>query len=306
MGSIKSTKYLLGIMLGCCLLLILGAGCGSGGAGSISFSSNATIGLPGDHAGNTSAGSVTVLPSSGGCTDSTYLPNFATADDPATGLPNHLYHWTHFPLNVYIVSSNLATPDRITQATDGFSWWSQALGVIGKFNLVNSSTQANIIVQFENMGLTNYGAITNYTVNGNGEMQNATITFNMTYLTSVPNIAPVAAHEFGHALGLAGHSPNDTDVMSVSANVYNLTGLSQADINTMKTAYCGVSLTVSGSKAAAQRLYSGSIPFLGTASKPVTHPRSELHKHTEQLIAPFGGRFSEGKKTESQLIDPLP
>jgi hypothetical protein len=275
---------------GFCLLLALLAGCGSGGTGSLPFSSSATIGLPGDHAGSSASGGVTVLPSSGGCTDSTYLPNFAAADDPATGLPNRLYHWTHFPLNVYIVSSNLATPDRIAQAMNGFSWWSQALGTVGQFNLVSSATQANITVQFENMGLTNYGAITDYTVNGSGEMQSATITFNMTYLTGVPSIAPVAAHEFGHALGLAGHSPNDTDVMSVSPNVYNLTGLSQADINTMKTAYCGVSFTVSGRKASEQRLYSGSMPFLEMVRKPVSNPHRILRRHIEKLLAPFGGR----------------
>jgi hypothetical protein len=46
----------------------------------------------------------------------------------------------------------------------------------------------------------------------------------------------VAMHEFGHALGIWGHSPDSRDIMSVDPET---SSVSIADVNTLKLAYSG-------------------------------------------------------------------
>ena len=177
-----------------------------------------------------------------GCRNTSYTPNFANGIDPSTGLPNRLYHWNHFPLKLFIVASPQSNAMLVQQAETGFNWWVTGTAGLVTYQIVNDPAQADITVTFENRGYTNYGAITDYSVNSNGEVTKATITFNMTYLSSVANIEPVAAHEFGHALGIAGHSSNPADVMYDGSSTYSKTALSTADVNTLFTAYCGYGL----------------------------------------------------------------
>ncbi len=211
------------------LLVVSLTGCGSGG-GSVA-------GLV--PTGKTATGSTAV---GAGCRNTSYTPNFASGVDPATGQPNRLYHWNHFPLKLFIVSSPQSNSVLVQQAEAGFNWWVTGTSGLITYQVVNDPSQADITVDFENRGYTNYGAVTDYSVNSNGEVTRATITFNMTYLSTVANITPVAAHEFGHALGIAGHSSNPADVMYDGEATYSKTALSTADINTLFTAYCGYAL----------------------------------------------------------------
>ncbi len=213
--------------------ILLLTGCGSGGG-------IAPIQAPGKTVSDLSGTGSTV--SSAGCRNTSYQPNFANGTDPISGLPNRLYHWAHFPVTVYITPSSLVSQQRINQVLNGMNWWVTATGSMVTYQVVNSAAQANIVLQFQNAGYTSYGAITSYSVNGNGEMQRAVTTFNMTYLNQVLDISPVAAHEFGHALGIAGHSDNTADVMYPGASTYMLTSLSSRDVNTLLTAYCGIGI----------------------------------------------------------------
>lgn len=218
----------------------LAAGCGGGGGGVSPLTSAGQI--DGPTAGSPGAVSASTASLPRGCTISTYAPNFAADTDPVTGQMNLLYHWTHFPTRVCFPPGDLGTPALRAQAINGFNWWVQETGQMITLVVVSDPTQADVTVQFQNRGATNYGAITDYHTQ-DGVLHDATITFNMTYLSSVSDLSPVAAHEFGHALGIAGHSDANGDVMSFNSSVYQRTALTIRDINTLQTSYCGVNVT---------------------------------------------------------------
>ena len=102
-------------------------------------------------------------------------------------------------------------------------------------------------VSFEQTGETEYGALTTYHYDASNHLTQASILFNLTSITRDALLTPAAAHEFGHALGIDGHSENSADIMAYSAAVYNLTGLSTRDINTIKTDYACASAARSAS-----------------------------------------------------------
>lgn len=247
-------------------------GCGNGSGGSRLLASTQGI------ASTPAVVSVSNTPSQSGsatgCSLATYVPNFSGEIDPATGQPNRLLHWSALPAHVYFVPDQYLTPQLKAQAVAGFNWWGQALGKAAVYQEVSTSSAANIIVKFETRGETNYGALTEYHFDANHQLLDATMTFNMTYLANVRQIAPVAAHEFGHALGIAGHSNDHGDVMSSSSDVYQMTGLSTRDVNTLKTAYCGLPLDTP----------SGNGTSNGTSKETSSETSNETSKGVVQTI----------------------
>ena len=229
------------------IVILSGCGNGSGSQRLPSAASVSSAATTVSTAGTTN--SVTPTGKSSACTLTTYSPNFATENDPATGLPNQLYHWNRLPISVYFAPSDYLTSDRKAQALAGFGWWSASFGQSPAYNEVASASAATVIVQFQPDGPTNYGAITNYHFDTSHLLVDAIITFNMTYLATIGDITPVAAHEFGHALGIGGHSNDTRDVMSSSAQVYYLTNLDTRDVNTLLTAYCGLPVAASGANS---------------------------------------------------------
>ena len=55
---------------------------------------------------------------------------------------------------------------------------------------------------------------------------------------SLGDIQCIAAHEFGHALGIDGHSPQQGDLMYAIHFIGDTCPITQRDLDTMKTGYC--------------------------------------------------------------------
>ena len=213
-------RFIFGSLLG--LFLISGlSGCGGGGSSS-------------------SGDSRVISTSTNGCAAKTFAPNYMGDTDPKTGKANVLRTWLGLPLRVYFAPGTLLTPTRQGAALAGFDWWVAAENGAVSYFVAADAGSADITVTFEESGETEYGALTTYNYDSSNHMTQASITFNVAYINRDALLTPAAAHEFGHALGIDGHSANQGDVMAFSAGVYNLTGLSTRDINTIKTDYsCG-------------------------------------------------------------------
>jgi len=189
--------------------MVFFSGCGGGGSGSIP----------------------------GGPAVGRYVPNYASESDPATNQPNRLFHWERFPVRVHFVPNTHLTSQRKSLAQGGFSWWAPSLFGSMELEFVDDPAAADITVRFEPKGSTGFTGVTQYTYNANGALVSADVTLNLSYLTNLSHIAPTAAHEFGHALGIGGHSANDADLMATAPKVIGLFRPTLRDENTMKTAY---------------------------------------------------------------------
>ena len=166
-----------------------------------------------------------------------FVPNYAHGIDPQTGAPNVLSHWPAFPVRVMFDATPDLTSEREQAALAGMDWWVQATGGMVSYELTTDPRQADVIITFAHLGNTGWAGRTEYAVSGDQTMIGAHVYLNLDYLTDSANITPAAAHEFGHALGIRGHSSDPSDLMSYSPKVYTLHGPSERDLNTLKTAY---------------------------------------------------------------------
>ena len=166
-----------------------------------------------------------------------FVPNYVHETDPQTGKLNQLFHWAVFPVKVAFVSNVGLSSDRENEAVSGFDQWVKVTNQFITYQLVSDPASADITLSFVAQGSNNRGGSTAYSADGNGNLQHADIVLNLTYLGQLSNVMPIAMHEFGHALGIAGHSNNPTDIMSVLSNIYSLKQPSQRDINMLLTAY---------------------------------------------------------------------
>ena len=189
-----------GLRLATVLLVVVLNGCGGGGSST----------LPGT------------------CDSTTFTPNYAN--------PANLRHWPGFPLRIFLGPANQST---IAITLRGFDQWVTATDGRVDYVLVNDADSADIVVNFDTNDGGSQVGLTTVTFRGT-TLERAEIDF--FYLPpSDPNAARTnqitAAHEFGHALGLGLHSPNDNDLMAAITDGTNTT-ITNRDLNTLLTAYC--------------------------------------------------------------------
>ncbi len=198
------------------LLLPLLTSCGGGGGGG-----NGPQAPPLD--------SATPVPdnSSSSC-GQTFAPNY--------GASVTLLHWERFPLRVFFVQDAQFSTARQAIAVAGFNQWVAATGNRADYTIVTQASQAEISVSFFRFtgGSGDTLGTTTVSFTGDNVIRSAEIELGVTSNRSDDTLT--AAHEFGHALGISGHSPNLTDLMYFSGNLSG--DVTTRDLNTIRTAYC--------------------------------------------------------------------
>jgi hypothetical protein len=182
-------------------LAALMAGCGGGGAG---------------------AGEQRV------CSADTFVPNYVRQLD-------QLLYWERFPVSVYFERNANYSDYYRTLALQGFDQWVEATGSVARYREISSPDGAQIRVSFKpdtRNGLTTYRYYPS-----SGRLVSAKVEIGVQG-NNPTDIRSVAAHEFGHALGIAGHSTDPEDMMFATYITDVPLQITQNDLNTMKTAYC--------------------------------------------------------------------
>jgi predicted Zn-dependent protease len=136
-------------------------------------------------------------------------------------------------VSVYFVRDTEFTPARRTLALAGFDQWVSASAGRLDYAEVSNSDQADITIRFDPS--TANGQTTSHFTGL--EITRAEV------LVGVKNQLPldlqcVAAHEFGHAIGIDGHSDDPDDLMYFEHVVGEPCPVTTRDLNTAKTGYC--------------------------------------------------------------------
>ncbi len=149
--------------------------------------------------------------------------------------------WTQMPINVYVVPS-----DYSSLVKNAFSNWQKALDGVLSFNFTGNINNAQITVSMTDT-LSTQGKTSQYeaglatiqaknNVIYRADIQLLKINPSTSQPLSESVVYSTALHEIGHAIGLQGHSPNDSDIMS-AINYVGKKSLSARDVNTVLMLY---------------------------------------------------------------------
>ncbi|MFM9872784.1 MAG: matrixin family metalloprotease [Fimbriimonadaceae bacterium] len=228
----------------------------------IALSATLIIGAIGCGGGGSSSSGNTPL----SCGPNYLTPNYVEATDPGNSQANLILTWPGFPLNVYFASNQTATfsgntYDTTDTFTEALTRWKTASSGSMTFTEINTATGADITVNVNQLsaapgggGTLGYTQVTYYP--STKQIVSANVTMNtwpgMTQAQFVDGLKSTAAHEFGHALFLQGHSDQNADNMYYQGSSALDKPLTQRDTNSFLTAYCGNFATRGIGKPAAQ------------------------------------------------------
>ena len=174
-------------------------------------------------------------------TSATFTPNYVASVTP--------YHWATLPVRVYFANDLTVTPKggaatRLnTLFQSGFDRWPAATGGVVSYQVVTDPAQAQITVSTtavpDPAGQAETGVTT--VAHTGSVLTAATVQIfvwpDITTTELTQGQVATATHEFGHALGIGGHSPVSTDEMFALHDPNQDVLLSPRDVNTIKTIY---------------------------------------------------------------------
>lgn len=177
-----------------------------------------------------------------------------TSDYAHCSSMHHLLHWQKMPLLIYFDRSTCVPADDASRtwvpiAKRGFKEWVTATNQAITFKIVDDPSLANLTVDFTPIeylnGVEGSVGITGLIYSGT-TLHRAHMTIATGDATD-SQIQSVAAHEFGHALGIDGHSDRLGDLMYPSTvRVFTADmkpvlappiQVSSRDLNTLRLAY---------------------------------------------------------------------
>lgn len=184
----------------------------------------------------------------------------AAGDYAANPQLQTLFHWDHMPVRVYFAPDSSSTKERVHQALVGVSEWSVASEGVLWYTVVTKASEADVTIRFVESDTVNPRDSNRVgeteTETREGRLEKARIRLAVADATP-EQIAEDAAHEYGHALGIAGHSDDPHDLMYPSTPRYYVNGVLQPrpermvtlrDLNTVRRAYRELFATATSSK----------------------------------------------------------
>lgn len=155
----------------------------------------------------------------------------------------HRAIWPAFPLTIAFARDANYRPAREMWARRGFDAWFAATQGLTTYVVTADPAQARILARFDPD--TNNGYTT--TSFRNDLLEKATIRIGVKR-GQASDIACIAAHEFGHALGIDGHSSDPNDVMYPDHRMGHAWRITPRDRSTLAMLYPALQ-TASGSAA---------------------------------------------------------
>ncbi|MCW3097505.1 MAG: repeat protein [Chthonomonadaceae bacterium] len=151
--------------------------------------------------------------------------------DYASLLKNHVT-WNKLPVTIYFVPDAEYTGAREKAARKGIDLWVQATDGFVGYKVVDDPDHAQITVRFDPTNDDGH-TTTSYT---SRRIMHARITMGVEQ-GSERDLECTAAHEFGHALGLSGHSSQSRDLMYPMHVMGRAWSITRRDLNTLALLY---------------------------------------------------------------------
>jgi hypothetical protein len=155
-----------------------------------------------------------------------------------------LRRWPKTTIKVFVRAVNDGR-DRTVPVRNAIALWQEATQNFLTFDLVGLESQADIVVNYVPGSTLSERSVGYTTVTF--QTPSNTLTRAQVYVAKESDddvLTQITAHEFGHALGVDGHSQSDLDLMFPRLNLP--TRVSESDINTVYSGYstvAGVSTT---------------------------------------------------------------